>query len=353
MGKGSLHEVLALVLFPALVGADGAVFPGATWEARTPADVGLRASKLDELRDFAGGRGCVVRHGYMVYSWGDATARGDVASAVKPWYAHFLFRAIEDGKIAGLDSRAAEFEPRLNDLGGKNGDITWRHFATQTSCYGITEAPGTAFDYNDWQMSLFFDTLFLRVYGATWDNVDDTVLHPLLTDVLQCEDDPTFMDFGIDNRPGRLGVSPRDFARFGLLYLHRGSWSGRRLLSEASAVMAVTSPLPNTIPRASGEAAEMIPGQRSMGSLTIPDNQCDHIGSYSFLWWTNGIDREGKRHWPDVPEDAYGAFGHGGPRAMVVIPSLDLIISWNDANIESREAENRALGLLVQTTRVP
>lgn len=92
----------------------------------------------------------------------------------------------------------------------------------------------------------------------------------------------------------------------------------------------------------------MISGQRSMGSQNIPDNQCDHLGSYSWLWWTNGVDREGKRHWADVPVDAYGAFGHGGPRAMVVIPNLDLIMSWNDANIRSRDKENQALKLLVE-----
>ncbi|MBM3475039.1 MAG: hypothetical protein FJX75_17390 [Armatimonadetes bacterium] len=92
----------------------------------------------------------------------------------------------------------------------------------------------------------------------------------------------------------------------------------------------------------------MLPGQRTLGSQRVPDNQCDHLGSYSFLWWTNGIDREGTRHWPDVPTDAYGAFGHGGPRAMVVIPSLDVIVSWNDASVTSREAENEALRLLTQ-----
>jgi len=90
----------------------------------------------------------------------------------------------------------------------------------------------------------------------------------------------------------------------------------------------------------------MIPAQRSIGSKRIPDNQCDHVGSYSWLWWTNGIDREGRRHWPDVPVDTYGCFGHGGLRAMVVMPSLDLIISWNDTKIRGGEMENHALKLL-------
>jgi hypothetical protein len=327
-----------------------AVYPGATWEVRTPEQVHMDPAKLDALRDHVGGRGCVVRHGYMVYTWGDQAQRADVASAAKPWYGHFILKAVEDGKVGSLDEPVARFEPRLNALNAaldhKDRRITWRHLANQIACYGVREEPGAAFDYNDWMMALLWDTLFVKVYGATYDNVDDTVLHPLLTDVLQCEDSPTFMAFGTNDRPGRVGVSVRDFARFGLLYLHKGNWNGRQLLREDLATLAVTSPLPNSILRTAGEAAEMIPDQRTIGSQQVPDNQCDHLGSYSFLWWTNGVDRGGKRHWPDAPTDAYGAFGHGGPRAMVVIPSLDVIVSWNDANVESREAENEALRLL-------
>ena len=342
-------------LEPFLLPSMGAetVFPGATWEAKVPEEVGMDTAKLDSFKSYVGGRGCVVRHGYMVYTWGDASKRGDVASACKPWFSHFLFKAVEEGKITGVDEKVNKWEPRLNNinenLGYKDRDITWRHMANQISCYGLTEEPGTAFDYNDWQMALFWDTLFLKVYGAAWGNVDDTVLHPQLTDLLQCQDNPTFMAFGTGDRPGRLGISVRDFARFGLLYLHKGNWKGKQLLSEKFAAMAVTNSLPNSIPRATGAAAEMISGQRTLGSRNIPDNQCDHLGSYSWLWWTNGVDRSGKRHWPDVPTDAFGAFGHGGPRAMVVIPSLDLIMSWNDADVRSRDKENQALKLLVRS----
>jgi CubicO group peptidase (beta-lactamase class C family) len=346
-----LMSGMTLYLFSEMPHA-GTVYPGATWEKRRPEEVGLSRAKLDAFRDFVGGRGCVIRHGYMVYTWGDASRRGDVASAAKPVYAHFLFKAIEEGRISGLDERVNKYEPRLNelngDLGYKDRNITWRHLATQTSCYGVTEAPGTAFDYNDWQMALFWDLLFLKVYGATYENVDEKVLRPILTDPIQCEDNPTFMAFGTKDRPGRLAISPRDFARFGLLYLRGGSWKEKRLISERHAIMAVTNPLPNSIPRTAGKAAEMIPGQRSIGSRRIPDDQTDHFGSYSFLWWINGMDRNGRRHWPDVPVDTYGAFGHGGPRAMVVIPSLDLIVSWNDAKVTGDGMINRALKLLAE-----
>jgi len=328
------------------------VYPGKEWTRKKPGDVGLDIKKLKALSGYAGGSGCIVRHGVMVYTWGDASRRRDIASAAKPFYSHFLFKALEDGKIDSLDERITKWQPELSrinkNLNYKDRGITWRHCANQISCYGLAEAPGTAFAYNDWQMALFWDALFLKVYGARYETVDDDVFHPMLTDVLQCQDNPTFMAFGVKDRPGRTGISPRDFARFGLLYLRKGRWKDKQLISPEHATMAVKSSLPGSFPRAGNKAADMIPGQRSIGSKRIPDNQCDHVGSYSWLWWTNGVDRNGARHWPDVPVDAYGCFGHGGLRAMVVLPSLDLIISWNDTKIRGAEMENHVLGLLVQ-----
>jgi CubicO group peptidase (beta-lactamase class C family) len=326
------------------------VYPGQEWATKSAEQAGLDVGKLRSFSDYAGGFGCVVRHGYMAYTWGDASRRMDVASAAKPVYAHFLFKAVQNGRISTLDEPVCKWEPRLNDinpdLDHKDRRIAWRHMANQISCYGLAEAPGTAFAYNDWQMALLFDTLFTKVYGATYETVD-TVLRAQLTDLIGCEDAPTFLAFGTGDRPGRLAISPRDFARFGLLYLRGGKWKDKRLLSLELVRTAVTSPLPNSIPRAGDKAAEMIPGQRSIGSQRIPDNQTDHFGSYSWLWWINGVDREGKRHWPEAPLDTYGCFGHDGMRAMVVMPSLDLIVSWNDTRVEGRDMENEALRLLV------
>ncbi len=340
-----------LVLYISGVAVAAAVYPGLEWSTRTAGDVGLDAEKLTVLSDYAGGFGCVVRHGYMVYTWGDVSRRMDVASAAKPIYTHFLLKAVAEGRIRSVDQAVSEWEPRLReinaDLDHKDARITWRHMANQISCYGLAEEPGTAYAYNDWQMALLFDTLFVKVCGATHETVDDEVLHAQLTDRIGCQDDPSFVAFGPDDRPGRAAISPRDFARFGLLYLRGGRWNDVQLLRPDLTQMAVTSPVPNSIPRAGEKAAEMIPGQRSIGSRQIPDNQTDHMGSYSWLWWINGIDREGRRHWPDAPIDAYGCFGHGGKRAMVVLPSLDLIVSWNDTRIDGRDMENEALRRLL------
>lgn len=77
-------------------------------------------------------------------------------------------------------------------------------------------------------------------------------------------------------------------------------------------------------------------------------NQTDHLGSYSYLWWVNGLEHSGKRNWPDVPEDAFAALGHGGERGLLAIPSLDLVLSWNDAKIADRAAQNRCFGMAVR-----
>jgi hypothetical protein len=144
-----------------------AVCPGITWQLRTPEQVGLSRAKLEALRDFVGGRGCVVRHGYMVYTWGDPAARTMVLSAAKPWISHFLFKAVEEGRIPSLGQKVSVWEPRLSSinaaLGYKDRDLTWRHMANQISGYGNKDKPGAAFNYNDYQMALLFDTLMYAV----------------------------------------------------------------------------------------------------------------------------------------------------------------------------------------------
>jgi CubicO group peptidase (beta-lactamase class C family) len=329
------------------------VFPGEVWETRTPQEMGLAPAKLDAVRDYLQGRGCVIRHGFLVYSWGDITLRKDIASAVKPWISHFLFKSVEEGKLPSLDTTVRQYQPCLFDLnaalGYKDRDITFRHLANQVSCYGVKEAPGTAYDYNDWQTALLFDTLFLKIYGIATERIDDEVLHPQLTDILQCEDHPTFLAFGADHHPGRLAISPRDLARFGLLYLHSGNWKGHPLISPEHVKMAVSSPLPNSIPRTTAEEAEMCPDKRSLGSERIPDDQSEHYGSYSWFWWLNWVDKEGKRRWPSAPIDTYAALGHSyGMRGMAVIPTLDLVISWNDTALGDYPSEPHPLDRVFQ-----
>ncbi|MGD9644640.1 MAG: serine hydrolase domain-containing protein [Pirellulales bacterium] len=330
------------------------VFPGLTWERRTPAEVGLDATKLDELARLVEGRGCVVRHGYLVYGWGDEAKSRDVASAVKPVISTLLAIAVQEGKLKSVDDRLADVLPELASLdgdlkGGKNAGITWRHLASQTSGYGLTEPPGAAYGYNDFALALYFDTLMDKVYQAN----DDEVLRTRLAEPLEFEDSYSITK----NRPGRLSTSVRDFARFGLLYLRGGRWRERVIVEPKMVSLLLTSPIAADMPRTAGNDAPMLPGQRSIGGgkNITPAGP----GFYSFNWWLNRVDGQGRRLYVDAPPDTYVAAGHGGMRMLFIVPSLDLIVSWNDSPIDDHDASpgnegtkcNQAARLMVEAAR--
>lgn len=302
--------------------------PGAAWEERTPEAAGLSRAKLDALRDLAGGRGCVVRGGTLVYSWGDVAKSADVASAVKPLISTLLMMAVQEGKLESVDARVSEVEPRLT---GKNAAITWRQLASQTSGYGLEEEPGAAYSYNDFALALYYDALMDRVYREPGGEV----LRKRLGTVLGFQDPVRFEAFGPQDRPGRLAISVRDFARFGLLVLRGGNWGGRQLVDPGLLYLSISAPIPASTPRSSGKEAPMIEGQRTLGgtrSITPLGP-----GFYSFTWWLNGTDDRGRQLFVDGPGDLVAALGHGGKRALWILPSLDLVVSWNDAAADDHE----------------
>jgi CubicO group peptidase (beta-lactamase class C family) len=306
--------------------------PGVTWEQRAPEQVGLSQEKLHALGKLVGGRGCVVRHGYMVYTWGDQSRSSDVASAFKPVLSTLLLIAVQEGRLNSVDELVADFEPRLKSLNnGQDAGITWRHLASQTSGYGLVEPPGMAYAYNDLALALYYDTLTHGVFQTNGTEV----LRTRLAEPLQFQDDFSFNAFRRPDREGRLALSVRDFARIGLLYLRGGSWRDKQLIQSEFIRMAIGSPVSTDTPLTSGREAEMLPGQRTVGGTRniTPVGP----GFYSFNWWLNRTNRSGQRLYVDAPPDTYVASGHGGMRALWVFPSLDLIVSWNDSPIDDHD----------------
>ena len=310
----------------------------------------MAREKLDALKELVGGRGCVVRHGYMVYSWGDQSKSSDVASAFKPVLSTLLLVAIQEGRLKSPDDLVAEFEPRLKSLNhGKDGTMTWRHLASQMSGYGLAEAPGAAYSYNDFALTLYYDQLTQKVFRTNGTEV----LRTRLAEPLQFEDLATFDAFRRADRQGRLALSVRDFARFGLLYLHGGRWHDHQLIKPELIRMAINSPIPAITPVTSGREADMLPGQHSIGGTRniTPVGP----GYYSFNWWLNRTNQAGQRLYVDAPPDAYVASGHGGKRTCWIFPGLDLVVSWNDSPIADHDTSpgnpdtkcNQAVKLMV------
>ncbi len=313
---------------PATPAVPANVFPGKSWTECAPAEVGLSAEKLASFRDVVGGRGCVVRHGRMALAWGDTSRSYDVASAMKPVVSTMLFIAIADGRLKSPDDRVADFEPRLLALNeGKDAAITWRHLASQTSGYGLAEKPGEAWSYNDFALALYYDTLTTHVFKQPGLDVFRT----RLAVPMQFEDAISFDK----PRVGRLALSVRDFARFGLLCLHRGRWGDRQLVDAKAFDAMFGSIVPPSLPRTSGREAPMIESQRSLGGTRniTPTGP----GYYSFNWWLNKTNALGQRLYRDLPHDTVIAAGHGAKRMLIIVPSWNVVVSWNDSLVDDHD----------------
>ena len=354
-GPRFLALLLSTVHLSAVCAADG-VFPGANWEMRQPEQVGMSRAKLDALSKLVSGRGCVIRNGYMVYSWGDQGKSSDVASAFKPVLSTLLLIAVQEGRLKSVDDLVAAFEPRLKTLnGGKDAVMTWRHLASQTSGYGLVETPGAAYAYNDFALTLYYELLTHQVFKTNGTEV----LRTRLAEPLQFQDAYTFNAFRRPDRDGRLALSVRDFARIGLLYLRGGQWRDRQLIKPDLVRTTINSPISAGTPLTSGREADMLPGQHSIGGTRniTPVGP----GYYSFNWWLNRTNLAGQRLFVDAPPDAYVASGHGGKRTLWIFPSLDLIVSWNDSPIEDHDQSpgnpdtmcNQAVRLMIGATSRP
>ncbi len=336
---GHLIRLLVWLLL-ALVGAglavwswpgegDQPVYPGRHWSWMAPERAGYSAAKLNAFSRHTGGSGCIAYQGRMIYAWGDWAARGDVASVAKPLYAFLAYKAVEQGRIGSLDDLVADWVPdntALDEYLKKiAGPITFRQLLDQTSGYGLEESPGEAFAYNDYATYLCAWLLFDRVWEYPEADNDAVLNGELLGGSSGFEDQPTIQHR--QSRPFRLRISSRDLARFGLLYLRGGRWRKATLLRADLFASHMHSALPADFPRTSGEEDELLPEARTVGG---DKDEKHHLGSLGQFWWFNRVTPDGHRLLPDAPEDTFFGSGYGGRFALLVIPSQELVVAWQD-----------------------
>lgn len=303
------------------------VFPGKEWSWKAPEAAGFSSDRLRAVGRKIGGSGCIVHGGEMIYSWGDIRERRDAGSSIKPLYAHLLYKAVETGRVPSLDARVAEWVPEIGDLnpdlGFKDRDITFRHLLNHVSGYGLTEAPGEAFAYNDYAVGLLVWTLFRRVWGVEAGEEDALLNGDLLGAAIGFEDRPTVEN--PDSKPGRICISARDMARFMLLYLRGGRWNGVEVVRADLYREAMGAGLGRGFPRTAGREAKHWETVKSIGGGKDLKN---HLGCFHFFWWFNRRTPDGDRFLPDVPKGTFMGSGWGGRAAMIAIPEEDLVVVW-------------------------
>jgi CubicO group peptidase (beta-lactamase class C family) len=294
-------------------------FPGRSWREEKPADRGLDAAKLDELAALLGGRGCVIRDGVVVRTWGSQKERRDWASSAKPVLSTLLFFAIQEGKVAGVDARVADFW--RGGLSPKDATMTLAHLANMTSGYARPEPPGAAWAYNDYAIMIYQLTLFDRIFHADADAVAAYHLRHL-----QLEDGLAF-----DGRR-RMKASVRDFARIAWFWLNRGRWGDRQILEARFFDRYQKPQVPADLPLSrEAETDDYLGiGTYGGGSSHFSDGG---PGLYGFNWWFNAPvpSAEGRMTWPDAPADTFMSIGAHG-NCAVMIPSRNLVLVAASAN---------------------
>jgi CubicO group peptidase (beta-lactamase class C family) len=172
---------LALAAQPALAQQAYVPPPGARWEQRRAAQVGMDSARLAEAIAFAvanesgGSRdlaenhyltafgrephsepigpfaprgdptGIVVRHGYLVAEWGDPHRVDMTFSVTKSFLSTVVGLAVDRGLIAGVHDSVRPYVPTAHFTSLHNATITWDHLLRQTSDW-----EGTLWGKPDW-----------------------------------------------------------------------------------------------------------------------------------------------------------------------------------------------------------
>jgi uncharacterized protein DUF5060/beta-lactamase family protein/collagenase-like protein with putative collagen-binding domain len=328
-------------LLVAGVGHAESVFPREHWVHESSDAHNLDGKQFAEVSALLGGRGCIVKDGYVVHEWGDQAKRSDWMSSAKPVISTLLLFALQEGLIESVDQPIADFGWALRE---KDQAITFRHLGAMSSGYRRPEAPGTAWAYNDPAIQLYQQSVFDKVFKADPHDVSG---HPDRFGPLGFED-------GLNWREGkrRLRASVRDFARIAWFWLNRGRWEQRQLLPEVYFSDYMRPQTGKDLPHTGQGEGEDYLGIGSYGGGSDHFTQYG-AGIYGFNWWFNATGRlhPATRTWPDAPADTYMSIGAGG-NCAAVFPDLNMVLvcaqgDWG--KLEAGKRKSRMNRILAKT----
>lgn len=241
-------------------------WPTQGWRTSTPEAQGVDSALLAQAVDRIRIRGLavdsllIVRHGYVVldayfYPY-SADRLHDVASVTKSITSTLTGIAIEEGKIGGLEAPLAGLFPEAMSpySDPRKARITIRDLVSMSSGLRCGYAPGEVelramLDSPDWLQSvldlpmaaepgrefaycsgnthLLSAIISRRAHSTTLEFAQRRLFAPLGIHAVLWPTDPQ----GLNRGWGDLRMYPRDLAKIGYLFLHRGRWEDRQIVS--------------------------------------------------------------------------------------------------------------------------
>lgn len=219
--------------------------------------------------------------------------------------------AIDRGLIGGVDTKLTDFFPELlQDADAAKRDITLEHLLTMTSGlywpewtawqlgFGnwlwaenevnfvlereMNSVPGKVFNYNTGGVHLLSAIVQKTSGRSTAAFARENLFDPLGMGPVDWYEDKQGIAFGGFS----IGMTPKDAARLGQLYLNKGMWGDRRIFSESWAE----------------------------DSTRAHNNGSHYFSSYGYLWWVSTHDGHA----------LYYAMGSGG-QYIIVVPDAQLV----------------------------
>lgn len=309
-------------------------WPTEGWRTGEPQDHGFDEAKLAEIAanlpdeiPFLDSL-LIIRNGYLVHesyhNGYDQDKMHDIASVTKSWTSALVGVAQEQGRITSLDEPLSALLPDYfagNKYTGKR-DITLRHLLMMRSGIDFSEEVLNSGGYGGEELLegdvTAFGLDFPSAYGPgeAWNY--STLDTQLISAVMQHATGEPLESFAVSNLFEPMGIkeydwladgagttiggqnlsmTPRDMAKLGFLYLHKGNWDGEQLVPADWVELSLTP---------QGDAYHP------------PTEKTEKIEWYGYLWWT----------WkPDwfFGYRAFEARGYGG-QWVTVFPELDMIL---------------------------
>lgn len=299
----------------------------AEWPVATPAEQNLHGEKLDYAYQLArsqpGVRSLLVlRNGYLVreeyFGGDDHTTIANVHGVTTSILSALVGIAIREGHIQSVDQSIADFlvPDVVSSLDVAHRAITIRHLLTMTSGLEWQEAtqaeadgfasspydalweyalskpvahpPGTQVNYNSGAASILSVVLTRATGRETLDYAREKLLEPLGIGSVAWVKDGAYWYGGSGMR-----MRPRDAAKFGALYVNRGTSAGQAIIPESWITQSLTP----------------------VTAFGIPYHYGPILVTLGLMWW---IDRQPSR-------DAFFAWGWGG-QFVYCVPALKLVI---------------------------